>query len=164
MRATLTRRSAVAYRQAAEKIQEEPMSDPFRLERFVAAQNADDTYERALAELRAGRKQGHWMWFIFPQIAGLGGSPMARRYAISSVDEARAYLRHPVLGPRLIASTAALLRLGTTVDDALGEVDAMKLCSSMTLFAYADPTEPLFTQVLDTHYGGVADPLTEARL
>ena len=127
------------------------MSDPFELQRFVEAQDADGTYERAVAELRAGRKRTHWMWFVFPQLAGLGRSATAQRFAIRSLDEARAYLAHPVLGPRLRESARALLSAPTnlTARDILGEVDAMKLRSSMTLFMRAAPEEPLFQQLLD---------------
>lgn len=141
------------------------MDDPYRLERFVAAQDSGGTYQRALAELRAGLKVSHWMWFVFPQIAGLGYSPASRTYAISSLDEARAYLAHPVLGPRL-AECAAILAggPGRTAEQVFGEVDAMKLCSSMTLFMRAAPGEPVFRQVLERYFGGVPDPATEQRI
>ncbi|HTX27627.1 MAG TPA: DUF1810 domain-containing protein [Streptosporangiaceae bacterium] len=139
--------------------------DPYDLERFVAAQDASGTYDRAVAELRAGRKATHWMWFVFPQIAGLGYSPASRTYAISSLDEARAYLAHPVLGPHLIECAAILTRVpGRTAEQIFGEVDAMKLCSSMTLFLRAAPGEPVFRQVLDQYFGGVPDPVTEQRI
>lgn len=141
-------------------------SDAHNLERFVTAQDDGGTYEGALRELRAGAKRSHWMWFVFPQIAGLGSSPTARRYAIGSLAEARAYLAHPVLGPRLRESARALAELDGT-DDAdaiLGPIDALKLRSSMTLFARADPDEPVFTAVLHRYYGGQADPATEGRL
>ena len=135
------------------------------LERFVAAQDAGGTYEAALAELRAGRKTSHWMWFVFPQIAGLGQSATARRYAISSLSEARAYLEHPVLGPRLLEATRAVDALtGRTAPEVFGETDAMKLRSSMTLFAHAAPDEPLFQRVLDRWYGGARDEATQQRL
>ncbi len=141
------------------------MTDPYRLQRFVQAQDGADSYEHALSELRAGRKTGHWMWFVFPQIAGLGHSEMARTYAISSIQEARAYLDHPVLGPRLLESTRALAALrGRSADQVLGEIDAMKLRSSMTLFARAAPVEPLFREVLDRYFGGAPDEATEQRL
>jgi len=143
------------------------MGDPFDLTRFVEAQDAGGTYARALAELRGGRKTSHWMWFVFPQIAGLGRSPTAARYAISGLDEARAYLAHPVLGPRLRECADALLSAGAAGRSAveiLGEVDALKLRSSMTLFARAAPDEPAFVAVLERFYGGVADPETERRL
>jgi uncharacterized protein (DUF1810 family) len=139
--------------------------DPYDLARFVAAQDAGGTYDRAVAELRAGRKATHWMWFVFPQIAGLGYSPAARAYAISSLDEARAYLAHPVLGPRLVECAAILTGVPErTAEQILGEVDAMKLCSSMTLFMRAAPGEPAFRQVLDQYFGGVPDPATEQRI
>ena len=137
--------------------------DPFDLERFVRAQ--DGVYEQALRELRAGAKRGHWMWFVFPQVAGLGRSPMAQRYAISNLDEARAYRAHPVLGLRLVECARALLAL--PADDperVLGSVDALKLCSSMTLFEAAAPDEPVFGEVLDRLYGGRRDEATATRL
>ena len=135
------------------------------LERFVRAQDDRGTYDQALRELRAGRKTSHWMWFVFPQVAGLGRSEMAQAYAISGTDEARAYLDHPVLGERLRECCRALLDLDT--DDAeqvLGGIDAVKLRSSMTLFARADPDERLFTEVLEKFFGGEADPATDERL
>jgi uncharacterized protein (DUF1810 family) len=141
------------------------MSDPYDLQRFVDAQDRGGTYDRALAELRDGRKKSHWMWFVFPQIAGLGSSPMAQRYAIASLDEARAYLAHPVLGARLRESASALTGLATrSPEEVLGGIDAIKLRSSMTLFARAAPDEPLFGEVLDQYFGGVADDTTDARL
>lgn len=141
------------------------MTDPYRLQRFVDAQDDAGTYAQALRELRAGRKTTHWMWFVFPQIAGLGHSAMARAYAILSVDEARAYLAHPVLGPRLRECTGALLALGgVTAESVLGGIDAMKLRSSMTLFARAAPGEPLFGQVIDRLFDGVEDDATGERL
>jgi uncharacterized protein (DUF1810 family) len=133
------------------------------LERFVAAQ--DPVYERVLAELRAGRKTSHWMWFVFPQIAGLGHSPTAVRYAIASLDEARAYLEHPVLGPRLRECTAIVAgHTGLTAFDIFGGIDALKLHSSMTLFAHADPDEPLFKTVLERYFDAQADPNTLQRI
>jgi uncharacterized protein (DUF1810 family) len=141
------------------------MSDPYDLQRFVDAQDRGGTYDRALQELRDGRKTSHWMWFVFPQIAGLGSSPMARQYAISSLDEARAYLAHAVLGDRLRESARALTGLDSRdPGEVLGGIDAMKLRSSMTLFARAAPDEPLFAQVLDQYFGGAADDATDARL
>jgi uncharacterized protein (DUF1810 family) len=140
-------------------------SDRYGLRRFEEAQDAGDTYGAALSELRAGRKATHWIWFVFPQIAGLGRSPTAQRFAIASLDEARAYLEHPVLGPRLLESTRALTeQTGRTAEEIFGPVDAMKLRSSMTLFDRAAPDEPVFRQVLDRYFGGVADDATEARL
>jgi uncharacterized protein (DUF1810 family) len=125
----------------------------FDLARFVSAQ--EESYPRALAELRHGRKESHWMWFIFPQIAGLGASPMARFYAIASAGEARAYLDHPLLGPRLRAATEAMLaHRGESAEDILGSVDALKFRSSMTLFdAVADAPEPFATALTFFHAG-----------
>ena len=141
------------------------MNDRFDLQRFVDAQDQGGTYETALAELRAGRKRSHWMWFVFPQIAGLGQSPISRRFAISSLDEARAYLGHPVLGPRLTESARALTELSTdSAEEVFGGVDALKLRSSMTLFARADPDRSLFSQVLDQYFGGEADDATDRLL
>jgi uncharacterized protein (DUF1810 family) len=141
------------------------MSDPHRLQRFVDAQDEGGTYERALGELRAGRKTSHWMWFVFPQIAGLGRSPAARTYAIASPDEARAYLAHPVLGPRLREAAqvvAALPRCDPF--DVFGGIDAKKLRSSMTLFARAAPDEPVFARVLERCFDGAADGATDELL
>jgi uncharacterized protein (DUF1810 family) len=141
------------------------MGDPFDLQRFVEAQDSGGTYDRALAELRGGRKVSHWMWFVFPQVAGLGRSPIAARFAISGLDEARAYLAHPVLGPRLVESAGALAeQRGRSAVEILGEVDALKLRSSMTLFARAAPDEPVFAAVLERYFDGQADPETERRL
>lgn len=142
---------------------EQAMSDPHDLQRFVDAQRS--VYERALAELQAGRKQSHWMWFIFPQIAGLGHSDMARRYAISDTDEAAAYLQHPLLGPRLEACAEALLdHAERPVRQILGSPDDMKLRSSMTLFASVAPERPQFQAVLNTFYAAEPDPETLSRL
>ncbi len=136
------------------------MEDRFDLERFVDAQ--EGIYEQALAELRAGRKRNHWMWFVFPQIAGLGRSPTAQRYAISGLEEAGAYLAHPLLGPRLRECCRALLELqDPDPEQVLGGTDALKLRSSVTLFARADPQEPLFAGVLESWYGGRPDEATE---
>jgi uncharacterized protein (DUF1810 family) len=138
--------------------------DPHDLARFVSAQGGG-VYERALAELRAGRKSSHWMWFVFPQIAGLGHSQLAQHYAIESLDEARAYLAHPILGPRLVECAQALLGVtGRGAEQILGGVDALKLRSSMTLFARADPDQSAFGTVLERYYGGTPDPATERRL
>ncbi len=138
-------------------------TDPFRLQRFVEAQ--EHVYAQALAELRAGQKRTHWMWFIFPQIRGLGSSPAAVRYAIGSREEALAYLGHPVLGQRLRAATAAVLRHpGRSVDEIFGYPDDLKFRSSMTLFAaVGEPGNP-FAQALQIFFGGVPDPETRARL
>jgi uncharacterized protein (DUF1810 family) len=128
------------------------------LDRFVDAQAG--TYRTALAELAAGRKQTHWMWFVFPQLAGLGSSPAARRYAITGLAEARAYLAHPVLGPRLAEAARALLGVeGRTAGQILGHPDDLKLRSSMTLFAEAADDPAVFRAVLDRYYDG-PDPRT----
>jgi uncharacterized protein (DUF1810 family) len=135
----------------------------FDLERFVEAQHG--VYEGVLRELRAGRKTGHWIWFIFPQLAGLGRSEMSRFYGIASLDEARAYLDHPVLGPRLRECVSAVLAtLGASADQIFGSLDALKVRSSMTLFHRAAPDEPLFVEVLERFYGGVADAATDSML
>ncbi|MDQ3810623.1 MAG: DUF1810 domain-containing protein [Chloroflexota bacterium] len=141
------------------------MNDPYNLHRFVAAHNAGNTYDRALEELRRGRKTSHWMWFVFPQIAGLGHSQMSRTFAIGSLDEARAYLRHPVLGPRLIECAEVVASASArTAEEIFGSIDARKLHSSMTLFLRADPTQPLFRRVLDRYFDGLADMATDRRL
>jgi uncharacterized protein (DUF1810 family) len=135
------------------------------LQRFVNAQNEGETCERALAELRAGRKTSHWMWFVFPQLAGLGQSEMSRHYAIGSLEEARAYLDHPLLGPRLIECCEALLsHHGKSAEQILGGIDAIKLRSSMTLFLRASPETQTFQQVLDRYFDGEADAATDVRL
>lgn len=140
------------------------IGDPHHLQRFVDAQDRGGTYEQALAELRAGRKTSHWIWFVFPQIAGLGQSPMSQKYAITSLDEARAYLDHPVLGPRLRECAEAMLSpKDQSATEILGEIDAVKLRSSMTLFVRAAPDEPLFGRVLDAFFDGAADARTLAR-
>lgn len=141
--------------------------EPPDLERFVAAQDAGGTFDRALSELRAGRKTSHWMWFVFPQVAGLGRSATARRFALADAGEARAYLHHPVLGPRLREATQALLGLrdGTATQDVLGDVDALKLRSSMTLFLRASDDDPSpFAAVLERYYAGEPDPATDELL
>lgn len=139
-------------------------SDPFDLARFVAAQDAGGTYEAALRELRAGRKRSHWMWFVFPQLAGLGRSATAQHFALTSSDEAAAYLAHPVLGPRLLTCGRAVLDSpATSADELFGPVDAQKLRSSATLFALAaaDPEQrQVFAAVLDRYYGGEHDAAT----
>ena len=135
----------------------------YDLERFVAAQ--DPGYSGVVAELRAGRKTGHWMWFVFPQVAGLGQSELSRRYAIGSLDEARAYLAHPVLGPRLRECAGIVLATaGRSAEEIFGGIDAVKLRSSMTLFHRATPDEPVFSQVIDRYFDGVPDPATDERL
>ncbi|MFD1033757.1 DUF1810 domain-containing protein [Sphingomonas hankookensis] len=135
-----------------------------RLARFVDAQR--DSYPAALAELRAGAKRSHWMWFVFPQIAGLGSSATARHYAIADRAEAQAYLAHPLLGARLVESAQALLaHRGGDIATMLGTIDAMKLRSSTTLFeAASDGAEPIFAAILDAFYAGERDPATLARL
>jgi uncharacterized protein (DUF1810 family) len=139
------------------------MSDPHDLQRFVDAQA--HTYAQALQELRDGEKRTHWMWFVFPQLAGLGRSGMAQRFAISGLEEARAYLWHPTLGRRLVESARALTDLDTADPAAVfGPVDAQKLQSSMTLFALADPGQPVFRQVLDHYFDGALDEGTTSRL
>ena len=130
------------------------------LDRYLSAQAP--VYERVLGELRRGRKDSHWMWFIFPQVAGLGSSPTSVRYAIRSLEEARAYLAHPVLGARLRACARLVLDAEATSAEAmLGGIDARKLRSSMTLFHRADPTEPVFPRVLDRWFGGGVDEATD---
>jgi uncharacterized protein (DUF1810 family) len=136
------------------------MEDPYNLDRFVSAQR--DVYPDVVAELRQGRKTSHWMWFVFPQIAGLGHSSMAARYAISSLDEARAYLEHPVLSGRLIeCATILLANTDSTAAEIFGDVDAMKLRSSMTLFQRAEPAESVFGRVIDRYFEGVPDAATD---
>jgi uncharacterized protein (DUF1810 family) len=141
------------------------MDDPYNLERFVTAQNAGGIYQHAVGELRRGRKTSHWMWFVFPQIAGLGQSPTSRTFAISSLVEAKAYLQHPLLGPRLIecAGLVASAQAGTA-EQIFGGIDTQKLHSSMTLFLRAEPSEPLFKQVLDRYFDGVPDRATDQRV
>jgi uncharacterized protein (DUF1810 family) len=127
-------------------------NDPYHLARFVAAQ--EDVYERALTELMAARKASHWMWFVFPQLAGLGGSPMAALYAIASLDEARAYLAHPILGPRLMACVETVNRLtGVSAETIFGFPDVLKFRSCLTLFAQAAPDAAPFRRALETYYG-----------
>jgi uncharacterized protein (DUF1810 family) len=133
------------------------------LERFVEAQ--EPVYESVLAELRSGRKTSHWIWYVFPQIAGLGSSAMSQRYAITSMVEAIAYLAHPVLGARLRECAGVVLDIrDRTAEEIFGSIDAVKLRSSMTLFHRAAPDEPAFAQVLDRYYGGAADEATDTRL
>ncbi|WP_182177757.1 DUF1810 domain-containing protein [Methylobacterium radiotolerans] len=139
------------------------MTDTYELGRFVAAQ--EGVYPRALAELQAGDKRSHWMWFVFPQIAGLGASPMAQRYAIGSLAEAEAYAAHPVLGARLRACTAAVNAVaGRSAHAIFGSPDDLKFRSSMTLFARAVPGEPVFADALAHYFDGVPDPRTLAKL
>jgi uncharacterized protein (DUF1810 family) len=134
-------------------------ADPFDLERFVKAQ--EGMYHRALAELRMGRKESHWMWFIFPQVAGLGSSSTARFYAIKSRQEAQAYLGHPVLGPRLLECSRALLRRqGKSASEIFGYPDDLKLRSSMTLFDSVSESDSVFARVLAQYYEGQPDDRT----
>jgi uncharacterized protein (DUF1810 family) len=141
------------------------VADDFDLERFVRAQDEGGTYAQALAELRRGRKVSHWMWFVFPQLAGLGRSSTARFYAIHSLAEAEAYLAHPLLGERLRESSAVVAGLQSrSAEDVFGAIDAVKLRSSMTLFARAAPGERVFADVLDHYFGGKPDPATERLL
>jgi uncharacterized protein (DUF1810 family) len=135
------------------------MHDPFDLQRFVDAQA--DVYEDVHDELHAGRKTSHWMWFVFPQLRGLGHSPMAQRYGIASLDEARAYLAHPVLGERLRECTRLVLGVdGRNARAIFGSPDDFKFRSCMTLFGFAAPDEDVFAQALDRHFGGEPDPRT----
>ena len=132
------------------------MTDPHDLVRFVEAQ--DGVYERALAEIRSGRKRSHWMWFVFPQVDGLGFSATSKRYAIKSLDEAQAYLAHPILGTRLIECAEAVLGVkGRTAADIFGSPDDMKLRSSATLFAQVSADGSVFHRVLDEYFGGQPD-------
>lgn len=136
-------------------------SDPHDLQRFVDAQDSGGTYGSALAELRRGRKTSHWMWFVFPQIAGLGMSAMSRRYAIADLGEAQAYLRHPVLGARLVECAQAVLDIDAgSAQDIMGGIDAQKLRSCMTLFLRADPGILVFGEVLDRYFGSLPDEAT----
>ena len=141
------------------------MDDAYNLERFVAAQNAGGTYDRAVEELRRGRKTSHWMWFVFPQITGLGQSAMSREFAISSLEEARAYLRHAVLGPRLIDCAGIVAAApAQTAEQIFGGIDTQKLHSSMTLFMRAEPAEPVFGQVLRRYFNDAPDAATDQRV
>jgi uncharacterized protein (DUF1810 family) len=139
------------------------VDDPFNLKRFVDAQNP--VYARVCSELKAGEKRSHWMWFIFPQIAGLGFSSMAARYAIGSLEEAKAYLQHTVLGPRLIECTELVNGIsGRSIDDIFGYPDDLKFRSSMTLFAKAAPENPAFKRAIDKYFEGQHDDRTEELL
>jgi uncharacterized protein (DUF1810 family) len=139
--------------------------DPFGLERFVAAQDGGQTYQQALMELRHGHKRGHWIWFVFPQMAGLGSSAMSARYAIRSLDEAHAYLQHPVLGKRLVECAEALLELdGDDPVPVMGTIDSLKLRSSMTLFASVPDANPVFQGVLARFYDAQPDLVTRRLL
>jgi uncharacterized protein (DUF1810 family) len=139
------------------------MSDPYDLQRFVDAQNP--MYDRVRAELQEGRKRSHWMWFVFPQIAGLGSSPPARRFAISSLAEATAYLAHPILGPRLAECTRLVNQIeGRPIGQIFGHPDDLKFRSSMTLFARASADNQVFVDALQKHFNGEFDPATLERL
>jgi uncharacterized protein (DUF1810 family) len=141
------------------------MEDPYRLKRFVDAQDRTNTYEAAVSELRVGQKVGHWMWFIFPQVTGLGRSPTSREFGISSIGEAQAYLRHPVLGARLIECARILMGIeGKSATEIFGTIDAKKLRSSMTLFMTAGPDKPIFREMLAKYFRGSADQETIVRL
>jgi len=139
------------------------MPDPFDLDRFVQAQ--DPVLAQVRLELADGRKRTHWMWFVFPQLRGLGHSPMAQRYAIASLAEAQAYLEHPVLGPRLTECTGLVLKVeGRSIHQILGSPDDLKFHSSMTLFALAQQHDPAFRRALNKYFDGVLDRLTAERL
>jgi uncharacterized protein (DUF1810 family) len=136
-----------------------PSSDPFDLARFVRAQ--EGTYEHAVRELRSGRKRSHWMWFVFPQVAGLGYSPKAQRYGIRSLAEARAFLEHPILGPRLVESTRIVNGLqGPSAHQIFGYPDELKFGSSMTLFELVADAGSEFSTALDRYYRGRRDAMT----
>jgi len=138
------------------------MNDPFNLERFVDAQSG--VIDRVYSELREGRKRSHWMWFVFPQINGLGSSMTAKKFAISSVAEAAAYLEHVVLGPRLRTCTKLVNAIdGRSIEDVFGHPDHLKFYSSVTLFAFTAPHEPVFRAALDKFFAGKLDPLTVDR-
>jgi uncharacterized protein (DUF1810 family) len=133
--------------------------DPYDLARFVEAQEHE--YVQALSEMRSGQKRSHWMWYVFPQFEGLGFSSTSRRYAIKSVSEAEAYLRHPILGPRLLESAQAILGVdGRSALEVFGSPDNMKLRSSATLFASVSPAGSVFEQLLDRYFGGKPDDKT----
>ncbi len=137
--------------------------DPYDLSRFVAAQ--DPVYAQAQTELTLGRKRSHWMWFVFPQVEGLGASAMAQRYAIHSLEEAAAYLAHPILGPRLKECVALVNKVeGASAREIFGHPDDLKFRSSMTLFAAAAPEESLFAQALEKYYAGAPDPFTRGKI
>jgi uncharacterized protein (DUF1810 family) len=140
-----------------------PSADPHGLKRFVDAQ--EPVYQEVLEELRAGKKRSHWIWFIFPQIAGLGSSPTAQRYAIASIDEALAYLGHPILGARLRECTAIVNQIeGRTVSEIFGWPDDMKFRSCMTLFAQATTENQVFRDALEKYFSGEADQQTLRRI
>lgn len=137
--------------------------DPHNLQRFVDAQ--EPVFPRVLVELRQGRKYGHWIWFIFPQMRGLGRSSTSEFFGISSLAEAKAYLKHPLLGPRLIKCSELVNAVeGSAAEDIFGDLDAIKFRSSMTLFAYADPSNQVFSAALEKYFAGQVDSLTTAGL
>ena len=139
------------------------MSDPYNLQRFLDAQ--EGVFAQVCDELAAGRKRTHWMWFIFPQLKGLGSSPTAQLYGISGRDEVEAYLKHPVLGKRLRHCTQLLLEVqGRSIDEIVGDPDNLKFRSSMTLFAQLTKDDEVFVAALEKFYDGKADPLTLERL
>ena len=139
------------------------MDDPYNLQRFLSAQAP--VIAQVQAELRAGKKRSHWMWFVFPQIIGLGQSAMAQRYAIASLDETRAYLAHDILGPRLKECTALVVAVeGRSIEDIFGTPDDLKFHSSMTLFARAAPEETVFKSALQKYFGGKEDRATVERI
>ena len=140
-------------------------ADPYRLQRFVSAQDDGGTFDQAMQELQSGRKTSHWMWFVFPQVAGLGHSSLSRTYAISGLDEAKAYLAHPVLGARLRQAAEVVLAVPErTAGQVFGGIDGQKLRSSMTLFLRAAPDDDLFRRVLDRFFDGIADTATDRLL
>ena len=144
-------------------ITEKLVSDPYNLQRFVNAQNP--VYEQVCSELRNGQKESHWIWFIFPQLRGLGHSPMALAFGISSREEAEAYLKHAVLGPRLRECIGLVNHLeGRSINEILGYPDDLKFRSSMTLFACVSPDDPIFKDALQKYFGGELDHLTLERL
>ena len=154
---------AAAYQHSMRALSFQHSTDPFHLERFVEAQ--DPLFLQVTSELQAGRKMSHWMWFIFPQIRGLGRSPTAVAYAISSLDEARAYLAHPVLGPRLKECTQLVLLVeNRPVAQIFGSPDDMKFRSCMTLFAQVSPEDDIFKRALQKYFRGIPDRLTLDRL
>lgn len=139
------------------------LPEPFNLDRFVQAQAR--IFPRVLSELKAGAKMSHWMWFIFPQIRGLGSTPTAIQYSISGLHEARAYLAHPILGPRLKECTQLVLQVESrSAEEIFGSLDAMKFRSSMTLFAQASPGDDIFLRALQKYFAGVPDQLTLDRI
>ena len=140
------------------------MRDPYQLERFVAAQEHGGSYLHALEELRRGRKTTHWIWWVFPQVSGLGTSDTSSRYALGTLGEARAYLEHPILGARLREALGTLLEHREATIGSIVGGDDVKVRSCATLFAIAQPDEPLFREVLDVFFAGAADPRTDSLL